>query len=247
MRQSAVGACLLHWMSLARSHTPDRRPGRDGGPARLGTTDEPAARSRQLVAATKWRALGAQLLHQLLEDLPAAVLLFDSRTARVRYANRAARGMVSPGPAGSGKHLARRLARWLGGAPARALDPDALGIRTSAVYFAGRRYQLAARPLAGRTAAVAVVLMAQGRDSGPSLDAELRRLGLTARERGMVALVRAGHDNLAIATALGLRRSTVKQYLHLIYTAVGVRSRGELRLALQEMLAAPDGGGVSDG
>jgi DNA-binding NarL/FixJ family response regulator len=63
----------------------------------------------------------------------------------------------------------------------------------------------------------------------------------------MVALVRAGHDNLAIATALGLRRSTVKQYLHLIYTAVGVRSRGELRLALQEMLAAPDGGGVSDG
>ena len=53
---------------------------------------------------------------------------------------------------------------------------------------------------------------------------------LSARERGIVALVQRGLRNKEIAQELGLTEGTVKVHLHKIFEKLGVRSRTELIL-----------------
>jgi DNA-binding CsgD family transcriptional regulator len=60
------------------------------------------------------------------------------------------------------------------------------------------------------------------------LDAAARRHGiprLTPRQRELLQLVAAGHDNAAIAHHLGLSRGTVRKHLENIYARLGVSSR----------------------
>lgn len=58
--------------------------------------------------------------------------------------------------------------------------------------------------------------------------------GLSGRERAVAALVQRGMRNKEIATELGLTEGTVKVHLHKIFDKLGVRSRTELILLVQE-------------
>lgn len=51
---------------------------------------------------------------------------------------------------------------------------------------------------------------------------------LSAREREIVEMVRAGFDNAAISERLGISTATVKQHLKAVYRKTGVKSRVEL-------------------
>ena len=48
---------------------------------------------------------------------------------------------------------------------------------------------------------------------------------LRPREREVLALIAAGHKNIAIARKLGLRPSTIKGYVESILAKLGVESR----------------------
>jgi two-component system nitrate/nitrite response regulator NarL len=55
---------------------------------------------------------------------------------------------------------------------------------------------------------------------------------LTTREKDAARLVLRGLSNQEIADNLGLKESTVRQYLHSVYGKVGVGTRVQLAVAL---------------
>jgi DNA-binding NarL/FixJ family response regulator len=65
---------------------------------------------------------------------------------------------------------------------------------------------------------------------------DLRRHGLSQRERDVVTLAARGLRNADIAAELSLASSTVKRHLSAAYAKVGVRSREELPAVLNEEL-----------
>ena len=69
----------------------------------------------------------------------------------------------------------------------------------------------------------------------PSLEPPLQEpwYFLTAREREVTALVYMGHRNYEIAETLGVGYGTVQTHLQHIFDKFGLRSRKELRRALQ--------------
>jgi DNA-binding NarL/FixJ family response regulator len=70
--------------------------------------------------------------------------------------------------------------------------------------------------------------------------------GLTAVERGIVALVRQGRTNRQIAGALNLSEKTVENRLTRLFAKIGCRTRYELAATnLDEMFGASDA--ASDG
>jgi DNA-binding CsgD family transcriptional regulator len=78
----------------------------------------------------------------------------------------------------------------------------------------------------GGRSEVAVVM--QPAPAASVLDAGLRALGLTSREREVAALVARGQSAKAIAASLVISPWTVQDHIKAIYTKTGVRSRGEL-------------------
>ncbi|HET6275821.1 MAG TPA: AAA family ATPase [Candidatus Cybelea sp.] len=58
--------------------------------------------------------------------------------------------------------------------------------------------------------------------------ADLRRIGLSSREREVAALVAEGAANKRIATRLGVSQRTIEKYLTSIYGKLGLRNRSEL-------------------
>ena len=60
---------------------------------------------------------------------------------------------------------------------------------------------------------------------------------LTIRERQVVALVCMGHRNYEIASILGVENSTIQTHLQKIFRKFGLRSRGEIRAALNSWAA----------
>ena len=54
------------------------------------------------------------------------------------------------------------------------------------------------------------------------------RLGITPRERDVIALLREGKTNREIAQALFISEATVKDHNHNLYRKCGVRNRVEL-------------------
>jgi DNA-binding NarL/FixJ family response regulator len=69
--------------------------------------------------------------------------------------------------------------------------------------------------------------------------------GLTPRELDVIAAVRLGHSNLAIARRLGVVEDTVKHHLRSVFVKTGVKSRLELAVVAmqhrlgEETVAAP--------
>jgi len=62
--------------------------------------------------------------------------------------------------------------------------------------------------------------------------AVLSRTSLTPRQREVVELLAEGMTNREIAERLGLSEATVRQHLHNLYKALGVRNRDEARTLL---------------
>jgi DNA-binding NarL/FixJ family response regulator len=60
-------------------------------------------------------------------------------------------------------------------------------------------------------------------------------LHLTARELEVASLLRHGTSNFRIAQALGLKEKTIEAYLTNIYSKLGVNSRTEAMLCLQDL------------
>jgi DNA-binding CsgD family transcriptional regulator len=83
---------------------------------------------------------------------------------------------------------------------------------------------------------VAVVM--QPAPAASVLDAVLRALGLTSREREVADLVAGGHSAKAIAASLVISPWTVQDHMKAIYEKTGVRSRGELLTMMPGAVAA---------
>jgi DNA-binding NarL/FixJ family response regulator len=64
--------------------------------------------------------------------------------------------------------------------------------------------------------------------------------GLTRREREVLALIAAAHENQEIARALGVSEQTARNYVHNLYSKLGVSSRTQL----QKLLARMNGQGA---
>jgi len=62
-------------------------------------------------------------------------------------------------------------------------------------------------------------------------------LGLSVRERQLVALLRRGYSNRAVAAALGLTEGTVKIYLHHLFRKLDVDSRMRLVARIDELVS----------
>ena len=89
-------------------------------------------------------------------------------------------------------------------------DPDEL-------YRAVRAAARGESPLSPKAASAVIAARA----------ARSRATDLSARERGVLALVAEGHPNKAIANRLGISEKTVKSHLTRIFSALGVADRGE--------------------
>ena len=59
---------------------------------------------------------------------------------------------------------------------------------------------------------------------------DIQRLGLTARERQIVAAILSGHTNKDIAQEFSISKETVKSHLSNIFDKLGVSNRLELAL-----------------
>ncbi|HUA02553.1 MAG TPA: LuxR C-terminal-related transcriptional regulator [Solirubrobacteraceae bacterium] len=91
----------------------------------------------------------------------------------------------------------------------------------------GRWFLVNASRLEGARAGDVAVVM-QPAPAGSVLDAALRALGLSAREREVTALALQGLSVKAIASELVISPWTVQDHLKAIYEKSGVRSRSEL-------------------
>jgi len=57
---------------------------------------------------------------------------------------------------------------------------------------------------------------------------------LTPREHEAARIAAAGHSNREVAAEMGVKESTVKQYLNRVYDKIGVLDRGQLIYVLKE-------------
>ncbi len=79
--------------------------------------------------------------------------------------------------------------------------------------------------------AVARSLMKGERESGPQADDELGHVvdSLTKREREVLALIAAANENEEIARTLGVSEQTARNYVHNLYSKLGVSNRTQLQ------------------
>ena len=80
--------------------------------------------------------------------------------------------------------------------------------------------------------------------SGPSAQPALEALGLTPRQRDVLALLLKGQPNKLIARELGLSVETVKDHVAAVLRALNVSSRTQAVLAVSQMAQPP---GVAGG
>ena len=109
-----------------------------------------------------------------------------------------------------------------------------------------RLHEAEAFEYAGQTAAAAAIYREVGAYSelrrlriptGRSRFA--RKLGLTERQREICRLAGSGASNAAVAAQLGLGEKTVAHHLSAAYQRLGIRSRWQLRAALEAETSAP--------
>jgi DNA-binding NarL/FixJ family response regulator len=75
---------------------------------------------------------------------------------------------------------------------------------------------------------------------GPGRDASLERLGLTPRQREVLALLLDGKSNKMIARDLGISVETVKDHVAAVLRTLGVNSRTQAVLAIGRLDAPPE-------
>lgn len=84
-------------------------------------------------------------------------------------------------------------------------------------------------------------LMKGERGASPEPDDELGRIvaGLTKREREVLALIAAANENQEIARTLGVSEQTARNYVHNLYSKLGVSNRTQLQKLMGRISAAP--------
>jgi DNA-binding NarL/FixJ family response regulator len=82
--------------------------------------------------------------------------------------------------------------------------------------------------------AVARSLMKRGPSAAAEVDEELASImeGLTKREREVLALIAAANENQEIARTLGVSEQTARNYVHNLYSKLGVSNRTQLQKLL---------------
>ena len=86
-----------------------------------------------------------------------------------------------------------------------------------------------------------------GPEWGPEREASLERLGLTPRQREVLALLLDGKSNKMIARDLGISVETVKDHVAAVLRTLGVNSRTQAVLAVGRLGTTPDMTTVSRG
>jgi DNA-binding NarL/FixJ family response regulator len=87
--------------------------------------------------------------------------------------------------------------------------------------------------------AVARALMRKDPAAQPGIDDELTPIveGLTRREREVLALIAAANENQEIARTLGVSEQTARNYVHNLYSKLGVSNRTQLQKLLARLNA----------
>jgi DNA-binding NarL/FixJ family response regulator len=85
--------------------------------------------------------------------------------------------------------------------------------------------------------AVARSLMRTDSERSPAVDEELAAVveGLTKREREVLALISAANENNEIARTLGVSEQTARNYVHNLYSKLGVSNRTQLQKLLGKL------------
>jgi DNA-binding NarL/FixJ family response regulator len=88
--------------------------------------------------------------------------------------------------------------------------------------------------------AVARSLMRTDHEHLPAIDEELAAVvdGLTKREREVLALIAAANENNEIARTLGVSEQTARNYVHNLYSKLGVSNRTQLQKLLGKLGSA---------
>jgi DNA-binding CsgD family transcriptional regulator len=196
------------------------------------------------------------LLDQVAPHLRAAHARIDARAGLARRIELLERGLESGGDGAllvdrrgritaAGPRARDSLRRWFGASPEASGLPDEV-----AAWRRRQRGAVDPRPLV-RTrgvAALRVRLVAAGeedllilcdRRERPPLPAALAGVPpITRREADVLALLVAGHTNVAIARELAISRHTVGRHVERIFAKLGVRNRAQ---ATASTLAATRG------
>lgn len=157
----------------------------------------------------------------IVQHLDLGTLVCTKRPVRVLFANPAAAAALADLTGRS--TLPAELARLI------ASCGDRFGTAQPVIWpRTGLKYYVRAKTFSDEPN-LAVVTLAPARARAASRGELLRtRYGLSHRQCLFVELVCEGLTNLQIAEQLGLTVGTVKQYLHIIFTAIDVRSRADL-------------------
>ncbi len=88
--------------------------------------------------------------------------------------------------------------------------------------------------------AVARSLVKKDGAANPAMDDELAAVveGLTRREREVLALIAAANENQEIARTLGVSEQTARNYVHNLYSKLGVSNRTQLQKLLGRLGSA---------
>jgi DNA-binding CsgD family transcriptional regulator len=158
--------------------------------------------------------------------------VLHTRLARVGHVESAAVVLLSPD--GRIEHAAvpalERLSAWFGDGDAGDHLPEAVSdwllgpARGEPLVRRRDDASVTLRFLPGRTPAEADVVLLEERRAAPA-PADLRRLGLTAREAEVLSLVAAGATNAEIADTLVISPRTVKKHLEHIAGKLGTTNR----------------------
>jgi DNA-binding NarL/FixJ family response regulator len=90
-------------------------------------------------------------------------------------------------------------------------------------------------PLAPEVAGAVVRHLRGARDATRQREADVQALGLTPREREVLALLARGHTDDGAAYALGLSVHTVRSYTKSLFRKLGVHSRAEAARRASEL------------
>ena len=85
-------------------------------------------------------------------------------------------------------------------------------------------------------------LVKKDNDPGTEADDDLKGIvdGLTRREREVLALIAAANENQEIARTLGVSEQTARNYVHNLYSKLGVSSRTQLQKLMGRIGTIPD-------
>ncbi len=185
------------------------------------------------------------LCRRIVEQLETAILVYDWESRRVVHANGPAVELLrafGDGPA-LGPVLRNAVAR-----SSKDAEPHRFPRAMPIASERGQLFYLRAKYLSpGVSQALVTVAPHVARESRDKERHErLRRLhGLSPRQVEVVRYVCEGLTNEQIASRLELSVGTVKQALNRVYPALGVRSRAQLIVRLQQLERDDASGGES--